>query len=254
MTNYPLFSDAAVLQQAKLMGLIPGIRQEIITRQIIETQAQEMNLEVTIEELQAAADAMRTAQNLHSAEATMNWLTLNGLEQSDFETMITTSVLSSKVAEALFSDQVESYFQEHYWDFVQIVFYEIILEDEDVAWELFYGLQEGELNFHAIAHQYIQDPELRRRGGYQKLLRTDVRPEIVAIALTGELPTIIKPFLSSQGLHLVLLQELCKPTLHADLQAQIMGKLFSIWLRQRFNEVGSSLNGQGTQHKVGVAQ
>jgi hypothetical protein len=45
--------------------------------------------------------------------------------------------------------------------------YEIVLDDEDLAMELFYGIQEGEMSFYEVAHQYIQDMELRRKGGYR---------------------------------------------------------------------------------------
>ena len=49
--------------------------------------------------------------------------------------------------------------------------YEVVLDDFDLAMELFYALVEGEMSFHEIAHQYIQDTELRRKGGYRGILK-----------------------------------------------------------------------------------
>jgi len=38
-------------------------------------------------------------------------------------------------------------FAEHQLDYTQVVMYEVVLDDEDLAMELFYSLQEGETSF-----------------------------------------------------------------------------------------------------------
>jgi parvulin-like peptidyl-prolyl isomerase len=132
----------------------------------------------------------------------------------------------------LFADKVAPFFVEQQLDYTEIVMYEIILNDEDLALELFYALQEGELNFHAVAHEYNQDQELRRSGGYQGLLRrTDLKSEISAAVFAATPPQLLKPLLTSKGVHLILVEEIIQPQLHEKLHAQILTDLFTQWLR-----------------------
>jgi len=44
-----------------------------------------------------------------------------------------------------------NHFVEHQLDYAQIVMYEVVLDDEDLAMELFYALQEGEISFPEVA-------------------------------------------------------------------------------------------------------
>jgi len=51
--------------------------------------------------------------------------------------MVYATVISSKLAQYLF-DKVEPFFAEHQLDYTQVVMYEVVLDDEDLA-ELFYS-------------------------------------------------------------------------------------------------------------------
>jgi len=47
----------------------------------------------------------------------------------------------------------------------------VVLNDEDLAMELFYALQEGEISFPEVAYQYIQDKSLHvALGGISGML------------------------------------------------------------------------------------
>ncbi|MFM7373386.1 MAG: peptidylprolyl isomerase, partial [Sphaerospermopsis kisseleviana] len=109
-----------------------------------------------------------------------------------------------------------------------------ILDDEDLALEIFYALQEGEISFHQIARQYIQTPEIRRAGGYQGMRqRSDFRPEIAAAIFAANPPQIIKPIITSQGAHIIMVEEIIKPQLNEQMRVKIIGDLFTNWLKQQ---------------------
>jgi parvulin-like peptidyl-prolyl isomerase len=75
--------------------------------------------------------------------------------------------------------------------------------------ELFYGIQEGEMSFYDVAHQYIQDTELCRKGGYRGMVqRKELKPEISAAVFAANPPQVLKPIVTSKGVHLILLEEL----------------------------------------------
>ena len=231
-----------ILKQLKLSRRFPKIKQEIITQQIITKKAAAEKIIISDRELQKAADNFRITHNLLTAADTMRWLEVNNLDLDNFETIIYQDLLASKLANYLFDDRVEAYFYEHQIDYQQAIIYEIVLDDFDWAIELFYGIQEDEFSFWDIAHKYIQNEELRRRGGYQGfLLRTHLKPEIAAAVFAATPPQILKPISLDKYTHLIFVEEIMQPELDTNLREQIIQKLYEQWLQQQLDKL-STLN------------
>jgi parvulin-like peptidyl-prolyl isomerase len=223
-----------ILQQVKLSYQIPSIVEGIVSRKIIASAADEAGIKVETEELQKAADSIRLMGKLKSADDTWAWLQKHGLSLDDFEEVIYNNVISGKLAQHLFADKVEPFFVEHQLDYAGVVMYEVVLDDEDLAMELFYGIQEGEMSFYEVAHQYIQDTELRRKGGYRGMVqRKELKPEISAAVFAAKPPQVLKPIVTSKGVHLILLEEVVQSKLDNKLRYQIMSDLFAGWLKQQ---------------------
>jgi len=116
--------------------------------------------------------------------------------------------------------------------------YEVVLDDEDLAMELFYGIQEGEMSFYEVAHQYIQDTELRRKGGYRGMVqRKELKPEISAAVFAVKPPQVLKPIVTSSGVHLIFVEEIIQPELNNKLCYQILSELFEGWLKQQIEHL-----------------
>ncbi len=236
-------SCSEILHQIKLDCQISSVIESITTRKAIAHAASEMGIRVEPEELQYSADNLRLISNLRSSEDTWLWLQKHSLTLDDFEELVEATVLSSKLAQHLFADKVEPFFVEHQLDYAQVVMYEVVLDDEDLAMELFYAIREGEINFHEVAHQYIQDPELRRAGGYLGILnRTQLKPEISAAVFAATPPQILKPIVSSKGVHLILVEELIQPQINNALHHRILADLFSQWLKQELEKFEVMIN------------
>jgi parvulin-like peptidyl-prolyl isomerase len=104
--------------------------------------------------------------------------------------------------------------------------------------ELFYGIQEGEMSFYEVAHQYIQDTELRRKGGYRGIVRRkELKSEISAAVFAAKPPQVLKPIVTSSGVNLVFVEELIQPQLDKTLAYKIGTDLFSEWLKQQTEQV-----------------
>lgn len=231
-------SDEDALKQIKLSSQFPCIIEGIVARKVLLSVASEIGIKVETEELQQAADYIRLINNLRTVDETWGWLQKNSLSLDDFEEMAYTNVISGKLAQHLFADKAESYFIENQLNYAGAVIYEVVLEDKGLTEELFYGLQEGKMSFSEIAHQYIQDTELRRCGGYRgTVLRTDMKPEISAAILAAKPPQILKPIVTSKGIHLILVEEIIQPQLDEELRYQIISNLFSQWLKQQIEQV-----------------
>jgi parvulin-like peptidyl-prolyl isomerase len=237
MSNTITISREEINHQLKLSCQIPSLVESIVARKVILSTAAELSIKAEPEELQKTADNIRFVNKLIRANDTWAWLKKHHLSLEEFEELIYTTVVSAKLAQHLFANQVEAFFVENQLDYLQVVMYEIILDDEELAIELFYELQEGEINFHEIAHQYIQDAELRRTGGYRGLLRRkDLKPEISAAVFAATPPQILKPIVTSKGIHLILVEELIKPVLDGWLRQNIVSELFDAWVKQQIEQ------------------
>ncbi|MGE5658243.1 MAG: peptidylprolyl isomerase [Actinomycetota bacterium] len=232
------FSAENILQYIKISCQIPDVLEAIATRRIIADAAKEAGIKAELEELQQTADSLRLVNNLVKAEDTWAWLQKYHLSLDEFEEIVETNVLSTKLANHLFADKIEPFFLEHQLNYAGAVLYEVVLDDEDLALELFYALQENEISFQDIAREYIQEPELRRAGGYRGIQqRSELKPEISAAVFATHPPQILKPIVTQKGAHLIWVEEIIQPQLNEPLRLKILGDLFSAWLKQQLEDV-----------------
>ena len=238
MSHLLTITHQDILQQVKLSGKVSEIIEGIISRKIIIETATEAGIKVISDELQQAADEFRLSNQLHNAKDTWEWLSKQGLSLDDFEVIIHYSLISIKLGKYLFQDNIEPYFVANQLDYTGVVMYEVILEDEDLAMELYLAIQDKEISFHEVAHQYIQDAELRRKGGYRGILyRKDLKPEISAAVFAANFPQLLKPILTSKGVYLILVEEIVKSQLTEEVAFQIGFDLFNQWLKEKIQEV-----------------
>jgi parvulin-like peptidyl-prolyl isomerase len=227
-----------IFHQVKLSCKIPETIEKIIERKIIISAAEAAGIEATKEELQIAANQMRVINQLKDAEATWAWLEKYGLSLDDFEEIVYITLISKKLINHLFADRVEPYFYNHQLDYAGAIIYEIVLDDEDEAIELFYEIQEGDISFFEAAQQHIEDTELRRKGGYRgKVKRTEMKPEVSAAVFASMPSQLLKPIVTADGIYLVLVEEIIKPELDKKLRQKIMLDLYSEWLEQQKEQV-----------------
>ncbi len=238
MSQVMFINNENILHQVKLSCQIPEMIQGIVTRKIIATAVAEAGLKVETEELQKAADTMRSVNQLRKPDDTWAWLEKYGLTLDDFEELIYISLSTNKLAQHLFGAQVESYFFSHQLDYAGVVMYEVVLDDQDLALELFYSISEGESSFSEVARQYIQDRELGRRGGYRGVVRRkEMKPEVSAAVFAAKPPQFLKPIITSKEVHLILLEEIIPAKLDERQRAQILSDLFKSWLQRKIEEV-----------------
>jgi parvulin-like peptidyl-prolyl isomerase len=238
MLNTLKISQADIIYHLKISCQIPTLLEAIATRKIIVETAAKENIPIEIAELQQSADNLRLVNNLIKAEDTWQWLEKHHLSLDNFEEIVNLNLLSSKLAHHLFADKVEPFFYAHQLDYSAAVTYEVILDDEDLALEIFYALQEGEITFQEVAREYIENPEIRRAGGYQGIRkRSDFRAEIASPVFAANPPEIIKPVITPKGVHIIIVEEIIKPELNEQMRAEILGDLFTNWLKEQINKL-----------------
>jgi parvulin-like peptidyl-prolyl isomerase len=238
----PDITSQDLLHQAKITGKIPELLNGILQRQVLEDTAVELKLEISGDELQAGADQFRAINKLETIPATQQWLSDRMLSVDDFEQLVTTNLLAPKVAHCLFSDKAAPYFYQNTLNYASAVIYELILPEQNLAIELFYAIQEGDMSFADAARTYGQDLEVQRQGGYLGTVsRKKMTPEISAAVFAAEPPQILKPITVGKQVHLILVEEVIKPQLTPELQEQIMWQLFQDWLQEKIASRRSGL-------------
>ncbi|MEJ6486764.1 peptidylprolyl isomerase [Nostoc punctiforme UO1] len=226
-----------ILYQVKLSCKIPQIIEQIITRKIIYNAASEAGIKIETEEIQKAADQMRLMNKLFNAEDTWKWLEKYNLSLDEFEEIVYTNLLSGKLAAHFCVDKVEGYFYEHQLDYVGVAIYEVMLDDEDLIWELFYAIKAGETSFFDVAHKYIHDVELQRRCGYLGVVRRqDLNAEVSAAVFAAKPPQLLQPIVTAKGVHLIFIEEIIQPQLDGKVYQEIVANLYYQWLKVQTNK------------------
>jgi parvulin-like peptidyl-prolyl isomerase len=242
MTESIVITSQDIVNELKLSCKLPEIIEQITADNIVKAAALQNGIKVETEEVQQAADKIRLANHLDNVDETWQWLEKNHLSLDDFEKITSMGLIFGKLATYLFENKVEEYFFAHQLDYAGVIMYEVILEDEDLALELFYAIKEREISFYEVAHQYIENIELSRACGYLGVVRRqDLLPEISAAIFAVKPPQLLKPFLTSKGIHLILVEEIIQPKLDAQLRQQIVAYLFSEWLKKQIEQVKFNL-------------
>jgi parvulin-like peptidyl-prolyl isomerase len=75
-----------------------------------------------------------------------------------------------------------------------------------------------------------------------------MKPEVSAAVFAANPPQVLKPIVTSKGVHLVFVEEIIQPELDEQRRYRILSDLFADWLKRQFEqvEVVSSLESNGT--------
>jgi parvulin-like peptidyl-prolyl isomerase len=225
-------SDGDILEQVKLSCGVPGILEQILVRRILELQADKLGITITADELQERANFFRRANNLYSAKKTIQWLDQYRLSIDELEKMIYFELLNEKVSNYCCEGKIEEYFYEHQAEYDNAVIYEFTLNDPGLADELYYAIREKEISFFDVARKYIQDDEMRRKGGYRgKLHRKDLNPSLSVAVFSAKPPQLLRPIIDANGIHIIYVEEINRSQLNEEMIQHIKSEIFFLFLQ-----------------------
>jgi hypothetical protein len=225
-----------LLHQIKITGKIPELIAGILQQRVIEEHAQRLGLDISDEELQVGADQFRQDNKLDTIAETEKWLTDRTLSMDDFEQLVITNLLTHKIARQMFADKIEPFFHEHILDYGGAIISEVVVNDYNLAIELFYAIQEGDMSFADVALDYSTG-EHKQSGGYRGLVkRRELPPEISAVVFATQQPRLLPPIRVAKNTHLILVTEIIPPQLSSSVRERIMWDLFQDWLQQQMKK------------------
>lgn len=212
------------------------VYEKILQQSVIERVARERGIAVTPEEIQAEAERQRRERRLEKASDTLAWLAAQKITSDDWESGIRDRLLAQKLADHLFSKEVEKFFAQNRLDFDRVLLYQIIVTDFNLAQELFYQIEEREISFYEAAHLYDIDEKRRQQCGCEgKLDRWQFKPDIAAAVFGGSLGVASGPFQTALGYHLFMVEEFIPAELTPQRYQDILDRIFKEWLTSELN-------------------
>lgn len=224
--------ELEIINALKYKTQLKDICQSIIYQRKIQRIAREQNIEVQPEEIQIEADKQRYVKKLIHIQETLAWLDDALMTQQDWEASLYYELLTQKLAEKLFKNQVAEYFQEHRVNYEQIVLYQIVVPYELLAQEIFYQIAEAEMSFYEAAHLYDIDEKRRRTCGYEGIVfRHNLHPDLAKLAFSGKVGEVFAPIHLQKNSHILLVEEFMTAELTPTRYEEILNYLLQTWLR-----------------------
>ena len=210
--------------------------QKVWQKKVIEKAAQERGLTVTPEEIQVVGDQLRREKRLEKAADTIAWLVDQMISVEDLEAGIRDRLLAQKLAQHLFSKEVEKVFVQNKLQFDQIILYQIVVATRQLAQELFYQIQEGEISFFDAAHLYDIDENRRHLCGCEgKVYRWGLKPDIAVAVFSAQPGEVIRPIETERGYHLFLVEKFLPAELTPQRYQEILHNMFNEWVSNEVN-------------------
>lgn len=225
-----------ILTYLKKTMQIKELCNNILCQKIIDKTAEERGISLTSEEIQAEADRLRYENRLVKASDTLAWLTDQLIASDDWEAGIRDSLLTKKLSETLFNKDVEKYFSENQLDYDQVVLYKIVVPYVQLAQEICYQIEEGELSFYEAAHIYDIDEKRRINCGYEgKFYRWSLKPDIAAVVFSARPGDLLGPLIIDQASYILMVEEFIPAELTPARHQEILNKMFREWLAAELN-------------------
>ena len=109
----------------------PDVFASLVDEQLIGQEIEKDPPPVSDEELQAEADVVRAANNLHRADATLRWLEEMSISIERFEDLLRFGVQVRKLKERVAGERVAAYFDSHAALYDTIQFFRVDAKDEE---------------------------------------------------------------------------------------------------------------------------
>ncbi len=138
----------------------------LIESKLVEQAAEGLEVSVTSDQLQEAANAYRNEKGLLTKKETEEWLESENLSLDEFERKVHIELLKDGIRDKLGTEQaVNKHFAESMTSFDRAVASVIVLNDEGLAKELMNQIEEGEEEFATLAAKHSTDQDSRGKGG-----------------------------------------------------------------------------------------
>ena len=207
------------------------VYEDWIQVQILRSTALEYSISLPEEDIQTEGDRQRHELRLERAEDTLAWLESEQVTPDQWEQGIKDKLLRSLMAEHLFSGDIDRIFAENKLNYDRRAVYRLEIADSAIAQELFYQIEDGEINFFEAAYLYLEDEEKRDRCGFEGLLHRWELPKAHAMVIfEAQGQQILSPIETEAGFVLFWVGRIIPAMLTPVLRTKILNESLDQWL------------------------
>jgi parvulin-like peptidyl-prolyl isomerase len=207
-------------------GLLrPYLRQYLMTEVLAGEEPSE-------EERRQALMSFAQERRLANGEALERFRMANLLTPEALALQVELPIRLRHHCERLYRPKAEARFLERKQQLDRVVYSLLRLEDEGLARELYFQLQDGEATFADLAAQYAEGPERATRGIVGPVPLTQAHPQLVERLRTAPIGLVQEPFRIERWWLLFRLESLTPASFDEPMALQMSQELFEQWLEQ----------------------
>jgi parvulin-like peptidyl-prolyl isomerase len=164
------------------------------------------------------------------------WLQKNNLTMTEFEAIVIKPLKIEKLKIEKFKNTLESYFLKRKPQLDQVAYSLIRLNDQNLAKELYFRIEENEQTFEEVAKQYSQGAEANTGGFIDLTPLTVPHPQIAEILSTAKVGQLIPPIFINKWWVILRLEQKISAQLNEKIKQQLLNEQYEIWLQSLVDE------------------
>lgn len=196
-------------------------------------------IELSEEERLRAIEEIAVQNKLTSPEAREAWLKNQGLTEAEMEEQVTRPLRIEKFKQGTWASKVEAYFMERKMFLDQVIYSLIRTQDQGLAYELYFRIQEGEAKFADLAREYSKGPESRTGGLLGPVSVSQPHPRIGKLLSISQPGQLWPPQALAEWFVIVRLEKFMPAQLDDAMRRRLIDELFETWLKEEVQKVTS---------------
>jgi parvulin-like peptidyl-prolyl isomerase len=185
----------------------------------------------TPEETELALVQFYQQHQFDSPESIETWLRLNHLAADEIEAIVLRPVLLEKFKVATWGSKLKSYFLKRKTSLDRVVYSLIRTQDQGLAQELYYRLQDNEQSFEELAHQFSEGDEKHTGGRIGPVPLSQPHPAIRHLLAVSQAGQFWSPRCIDEWFVIVRLDRLAPVQLNAAVEQYLLDELFEAWVQ-----------------------
>jgi parvulin-like peptidyl-prolyl isomerase len=220
----------AYLRHSYKMAEIAAHAQEYA---LILAISQQLEINVSEDELQLAGDKFREENRLFTAAETLTWLEKQRIQIEDWSESIRVKLLKQKLLEVLFGANVDSQYLVDPNVFQRVALSQILVVDLTDALRIVQKLREDKSLFCSLAIEYSKGRQSKDNGGFVGIrFLGELMPELSEAISNGQEGEVIGPIQTNLGYHILKIENKFLPDFR-EVKEQVLEFLFQTWLKSK---------------------
>ncbi|NER39962.1 MAG: peptidylprolyl isomerase [Oscillatoria sp. SIO1A7] len=192
------------------------------------------------EERSRAVEEWRLQNKLTSMEAWNAWMESQGMTQKDVEGIIVQPLRLEKFKKAKWGSKVEGYFMDRRSSLDQLVYSLLRTQNQHLARELYYRIEQQEVAFADCAREYSEGPEKQTGGLLGPVPASQPHPHISKLLLISQPGQLWPPQNLAEWFVIVRLEKFIPAQLDDSMRRRLIDEMYETWLKEQVQKIASS--------------